>query len=129
MLRQSIRCDFGSNCWPPQAQGRSHAALATIAEALTLGEPRGFFRTFVDLGAPMATLLGLYMEETDGSPLAVRLIDAIGASGTSCRWRAGAPQRSLDDRPVGHQLVRALGSSRRHVCVTVVATLHILAVR
>jgi len=63
-----------------QAQGALDAALATITDALALAEPRGFVRTFVDLGAPMATLLSLYLQTPDSSPswpLAARLLGAI----------------------------------------------------
>jgi LuxR family maltose regulon positive regulatory protein len=40
------------------AAGDQQGALAALAEALTLGAPEGYLRTFVDEGAPMATLLG-----------------------------------------------------------------------
>jgi len=60
-----------------QAQGRSHAAQTTIADALALAEPRGFFRTFVDLSAPMAALLDRYLQQIDASPLAARITAAI----------------------------------------------------
>lgn len=38
-------------------QGKKAAALKQLNQALTLGEPGGFIRTFVDLGPPMADLL------------------------------------------------------------------------
>lgn len=62
-----------------QTQGRADIALSTIADALALAEARGFFRAFVDFGAPMARLLDLYLQRADASPLAARLIDAIRA--------------------------------------------------
>src|SRR4029453_16879043 len=40
------------------AAGDQQGALAALAEALTLAAPEGYLRTFVDEGAPMATLLG-----------------------------------------------------------------------
>jgi LuxR family maltose regulon positive regulatory protein len=40
------------------ACGDEHAALAALAEALTLGAPEGYLRVFVDEGAPMAALVG-----------------------------------------------------------------------
>jgi LuxR family maltose regulon positive regulatory protein len=40
-----------------QDRGLEEAALDCLAQALTLAEPGGFVRTFVDFGAPMATLL------------------------------------------------------------------------
>jgi LuxR family transcriptional regulator, maltose regulon positive regulatory protein len=40
-----------------QAQGDTATALASLARALTLAEPEGYVRVFVDEGAPMAALL------------------------------------------------------------------------
>lgn len=40
-----------------QAQNKLDLALTTLQRALTLAEPETYIRTFVDLGAPMATLL------------------------------------------------------------------------
>jgi LuxR family transcriptional regulator, maltose regulon positive regulatory protein len=40
-----------------QAQGQTDSALQLLAEVLTLTEPQGFIRTFVDEGSPMADLL------------------------------------------------------------------------
>jgi LuxR family transcriptional regulator, maltose regulon positive regulatory protein len=40
------------------AAGDEPAALAALAEALTLAAPEGYLRVFVDEGAPMAALLG-----------------------------------------------------------------------
>lgn len=39
------------------AQGQRAAAMNTLERALSLAEPEGYIRTFVDLGPPMATLL------------------------------------------------------------------------
>jgi LuxR family maltose regulon positive regulatory protein len=41
-----------------QAQQQLEPALAALQRALTLAEPEVYIRTFVDLGAPMAALLG-----------------------------------------------------------------------
>ncbi len=40
-----------------QAQGKLDQALPALARALSLGEPEGYVRTFVDGGPPMARLL------------------------------------------------------------------------
>ena len=40
-----------------QAQGDVPAAVGSLERALTLAEPEGYVRTFLDEGAPMATLL------------------------------------------------------------------------
>jgi LuxR family transcriptional regulator, maltose regulon positive regulatory protein len=41
-----------------QTMGQSDRALAAVSEALSLAEPEGYVRTFVDEGEPMVTLLG-----------------------------------------------------------------------
>jgi LuxR family maltose regulon positive regulatory protein len=41
-----------------QTMGQTDRALAAASEALSLAEPEGYVRTFVDEGEPMATLLG-----------------------------------------------------------------------
>jgi LuxR family maltose regulon positive regulatory protein len=40
-----------------EAQGRRDKALSSLEEALSLAEPEGFIRTFIDEGPPMARLL------------------------------------------------------------------------
>ena len=56
--------------WPTAlfAQGDEPAAFQKLGESLALGEPGGFIRKFVDLGAPMHDLL-------------IRLTEQEGASG------------------------------------------------
>jgi LuxR family maltose regulon positive regulatory protein len=44
------------------ASNEKERAVQTLAEALTLAEPEGYFRTFVDEGIPMATLLSEILE-------------------------------------------------------------------
>jgi len=45
-----------------QARGEEEQALAALKRALLLAEPEGYVRTFVDEGAPLATLLRLGIE-------------------------------------------------------------------
>ncbi len=40
-----------------EAEGEMSVALVVLAQALTLAEPEGYIRTFVDEGPPMAMLL------------------------------------------------------------------------
>jgi LuxR family maltose regulon positive regulatory protein len=55
------------------------AALPFLAEALTLAEPEGFVRTFVDEGAPLATLLPLAAERGIAHRYVARLLAAFHA--------------------------------------------------
>jgi len=40
-----------------EVDGKTHQAISTLERALTMAEPNGFIRTFVDEGPPMARLL------------------------------------------------------------------------
>jgi LuxR family transcriptional regulator, maltose regulon positive regulatory protein len=44
------------------AAGKKERAVSTVARALTVAEPEGYVRTFVDEGAPMAELLSEVLE-------------------------------------------------------------------
>jgi LuxR family maltose regulon positive regulatory protein len=45
-----------------QLEGNAARAVSTLARALSLAEPEGYMRTFVDEGAPMAALLSKVLE-------------------------------------------------------------------
>jgi LuxR family transcriptional regulator, maltose regulon positive regulatory protein len=77
-----------------QKQGNTAAALASLRHVLTLAEPEGYVRIFVDEGQPMATLL--QRAANDGiAPNYVRRL--LGALGTA------------DDRsPVKHTVIEPL---------------------
>lgn len=66
-------------------QGATMQALTTIARALTLAEPEGYVRTFVDEGAPMAELLRMLHAECrrQHNPLASYAERLIGAFSTA----------------------------------------------
>ncbi len=51
-----------------QAQGHLVQATTTLARALSLAEPEGYVRTFVDLGEPMAELIARIRDEGGRSP-------------------------------------------------------------
>jgi LuxR family maltose regulon positive regulatory protein len=59
-----------------QAGGEPIRAMAALERALTLAEPEGFFRTFVDEGPPMARLL----EQVHRKDVAVDYITQIAAA-------------------------------------------------
>jgi LuxR family maltose regulon positive regulatory protein len=61
-----------------QAQGDVDRALSALSRALTLAEPEGFVRTFVDEGEPMAGLLRLALSCGISPNYAARLLAAFG---------------------------------------------------
>ncbi|TFV89552.1 LuxR C-terminal-related transcriptional regulator [Blastococcus sp. CT_GayMR16] len=66
-----------------QAQGDLPAALISLRRALTLAEPEGYVRIFVDEGAPMASLLRVVAKEGDPGSYVRRLLAAF--DGTKVR--------------------------------------------
>jgi LuxR family maltose regulon positive regulatory protein len=60
-----------------QAQGDVDRALATLSRALSLAEPEGYVRTFVDEGEPMAVLLRLALSRGIAPNYAARLLAAF----------------------------------------------------
>lgn len=61
-----------------QAQGAGRRAGATLIEALTLAEPEGFVRRFVDLGRRMAPLLGEATRRGVAPEYVGKLLAALG---------------------------------------------------
>jgi LuxR family maltose regulon positive regulatory protein len=61
-----------------QAQADKTSALSTLQRALTLAQPEGYVRLFVDEGAPLATLLAqIAGRASPVAPYAVRLLAAF----------------------------------------------------
>ena len=56
---------------------RTDAALAFLSRALAIGEPEGYVRTFVDLGAPMHVLLRIAAREGISPAYVSRLLAAF----------------------------------------------------
>jgi LuxR family maltose regulon positive regulatory protein len=111
-----------------QVQRASGEALATLERALTLAEPEGYVRTFVDEGAPMATLLrqmlrGRRQGERDqrrGALLgyARRLLAAFVSPAS-----IGAPEHGWDAPGSGQPLPNLLTSREREVLELIAAGL------
>jgi LuxR family transcriptional regulator, maltose regulon positive regulatory protein len=66
-----------------QARGDMAVAVATIRRALTLAEPEGYVRLFVDEGAPMASLLRAVAKQGAGSYVRRLLAEVEAAGGSS----------------------------------------------
>jgi LuxR family maltose regulon positive regulatory protein len=63
------------------ARGDTPGALAPLERALTLAEPEGYVRVFVDNGAPMAALLRAVAKQQGSSTYVRRLLHACGHAG------------------------------------------------
>jgi LuxR family maltose regulon positive regulatory protein len=61
-----------------QVQGDLPAALAALRRALTLAEPEGYVRIFVDEGPAMAVLLRAVAKQGNGGSYVRRLLAAVG---------------------------------------------------
>ncbi|MDF2627219.1 MAG: ATP-dependent transcriptional regulator [Symbiobacteriaceae bacterium] len=61
-----------------QAAGDAEAAVAALEQAMVRGEPAGFFRSFIDEGAPMVPLLRAAARGTAAPAFARRLLTAMG---------------------------------------------------
>ena len=62
-----------------QRQERMEQAISTLTEALSIAEPGGYLRTFIDEGAPIAQLLPLVQSDDISTPFINRLQDAFKA--------------------------------------------------
>ena len=80
-----------------QRDGDHDAALASLARALSLGEPEGYVRTFVDEGAPMQTLLRAASKRGIEGSYAERLLRAGGSAPTRAATTGGLVE-PLSDR-------------------------------
>jgi LuxR family transcriptional regulator, maltose regulon positive regulatory protein len=63
-----------------QLQGDLPAAIASLCRALTLAEPEGYVRIFVDEGPSMAALLRTVEKQGDGGSYVRRILAAFGGT-------------------------------------------------
>jgi LuxR family maltose regulon positive regulatory protein len=82
-------------------------ALATLKEALTLAEPGGWIRPFVEIGRPMKELLDIVVEQGGGSEYVDKLLAEFekyqrpSKAGTAGRGRpASRPTAAVSSEPV-----------------------------
>ena len=97
-----------------QAQGDLPAALVPLHQALTLAEPEGYVRVFVDEGAPMAVLLQAALADGILPSYLEKLLIAFPEDHT---LKAGHdhPITVLPAHPVTHSLVEPLSVRERDV--------------
>ena len=111
-----------------QTRGDIPAALASLQRALTLAEPEGYVRLFVDEGPPMASLLRAAAKQGIAPSYVRRLLAAIDTTAGPSAGQAGLieplSERELDvlrllgtdlDGPdIARELVVSLNTVRTH---------------
>ncbi|MEW6265885.1 MAG: LuxR C-terminal-related transcriptional regulator [Thermodesulfobacteriota bacterium] len=86
-----------------QAQDRTAAAVEALSQALSLAEPEGYIRTFVDQGPAMKELLRVLADGNEASTYAARLIEVFPKDREEEKKgpvRAGALVEPLTEREV-----------------------------
>jgi len=112
-----------------QAQSDMDQAMSTLERALSLAEPEGFVRTFVDEGAPMATLLqraaarGIVPQYVSG------LLATFGAEGMEIATASSPPSTPPLVEPLTPRELEVLhllgqGCSNREIAEALVITLN-----
>jgi LuxR family maltose regulon positive regulatory protein len=79
-----------------QVEGDADQALSALEQALSLAEPEGYLRTFVDEGEPMARLLRRALQQGIAPGYVSRLLAAFGESAAL----ASPVAQSLVDQPL-----------------------------
>ena len=119
-----------------QSQGDRNQAMAALERALTMAEPEGYVRTFVDEGAPMAALLHRAASRGVAPAYVSKLLDALDAEAPMRRGSTGPAspvtqpleeplsERELEvlrliadglsNRDIAQQLVLATGTVKKH---------------
>jgi LuxR family maltose regulon positive regulatory protein len=90
-----------------QMQGDIHAALAPLGRALTLAEPEGYVRIFVDEGPPIAALLEAAAKRGIAPSYVRQLLAAFGTAEDSTPVKQGLID-SLSEREL--DVLRLLGT-------------------
>jgi LuxR family maltose regulon positive regulatory protein len=88
------------------AQGNAQKALAALGQAVTLAQPGGFVRVFVDLGPALATLLGRLAAQDVVPDYVKQLLQACAAE---------TPPRSAAAQPAQNGMVEPLTRREREI--------------
>jgi len=90
-----------------QARGDVPAALASLQRALTLAEPEGYVRIFVDEGPPMTSLLSAFMKQGAAAKQ--------GIAPSYVRRLLAAVNKTEDSTPVTQGLIEPLSERELEV--------------
>jgi LuxR family maltose regulon positive regulatory protein len=103
-----------------QERGETAPAMDALARALSIGEPEGYVRTFVDMGAPMSGLLHQAMARGLAPEYVRKLLVAFGGTAETAQ---GAAEVAGGSPSAGHSLVEPLSEREMEVLMMVVAGL------
>ena len=120
-----------------QSQGDRTQAMADLEQALTMAEPEGYGRTFVDEGAPMAALLRRAASLGVAPEYVSKLLDALDAEAPMHRGPIGPASpvaqpleeplsererevlrlvaAGLSNRDIAQELILATGTVKKHI--------------
>ena len=112
-----------------QLQGEAAEALVALEKALTIGEPEGYMRVFVDQGASMATLLQQAAARGIAPDYVSRLLAAFGVgeqASTSAPLHPGTPSlvEPLTTRELEVLGLIGAGYSNQEIAQALVITLN-----
>jgi LuxR family maltose regulon positive regulatory protein len=108
-----------------QAQGRTTEAIPALERALSLAEPEGYVRTFVEEGAPMAGLLREALSRGIAPGYTGKLLAAFGETAAAQTLAEPLTQRELEvlrliaaglrNQEIADQLIISVATVKRHI--------------
>jgi LuxR family transcriptional regulator, maltose regulon positive regulatory protein len=98
-----------------QLQGDSPAALVSLERALTLAEPEGYVRLFLDEGAPMAQLLRDAAARRVRPDYTSKLLAGFDVEQPQNVGESPQPDRPVAATPAAHQLIEPLSQRELEV--------------